>query len=153
MKHYLVLSLLAFAACKNAATPPADEHKLPTSLVSNPHTANGLDNTAANMKPTMEFKDTLYNFGTIHQDEVVMHEFSFTNTGKSPLIINSAAGSCGCTVPDWPHEPIPPGQAAIIKVTFNTAGKSGHQEKSVSLQTNTLRSVHMLYIQAEVNKK
>ena len=152
MKRYLVLSLLALAACNNTNTANHKDN-LPASLVNNPHTAGGIDNAAAGEKPTMEFTDTLHNFGSVHEDEVVQHEFSFTNKGKSPLIINSAAGSCGCTVADWPHDPIPPGQAATVKVTFNTAGKSGHQEKSVSLQTNTVRNVHMLYIQAEVSKQ
>jgi len=151
MKRCLIISLLAFAAC-NTTTTTNNPNKLPTSLVSNPHTADGMDTVAAERKPVMEFKDTLYNFGGIHEGEVVEHEFTFTNTGKTPLIINSAAGSCGCTVPSYPHDPIAPGASGVLKVTFNSAGKSGHQEKSVSIQTNTVRNVHMLYIQAEIAK-
>lgn len=154
MKHYvLALSILAFAACNNESDKPQDPNRLSTSLINNPRTANGMDTVAAANKPELTFKDTLYNFGTVHEGEVVEHEFSFTNTGKSPLIISSAAGSCGCTVPQYPKEPIGPGQSGILKVTFNSAGKAGHQEKSVSIQTNTLRNVHMLYIQAEIAKE
>jgi hypothetical protein len=153
MKRYLIISLLALAACNNANPPGNGNGKLPTSLINNPHTANGMDTAAADIKPVMELKDTLYNFGAIHEGEVAQHEFTFTNTGKTPLLINSAAGSCGCTVPDYPHEPIAPGQSAILKVTFNSAGKTGHQEKSVSIQTNTLRSIHMIYIQADIIKQ
>jgi len=153
MKRYLVISLLFLGACKNAGTDSNDKNKIPTSMVSNPHTANGLDPVAAANKPTMDFTDTLHDFGTIHEDEVVEHDFPFTNNGKSPLIITSAYGSCGCTVPNFPRDEIAPGKGAILKVTFNSAGKSGHQEKSVTIHTNTLRSVHMLYIKSEVLKK
>jgi hypothetical protein len=56
-------------------------------------------------------------------------------------------------VPDYPHDPIEPGKNGVLRVSFNSAGKSGHQEKSVSLHTNTLRGTEMLYIKAEVVKK
>jgi len=152
MKHYLLLLILALAACGDSKQQP-DDKKLPVSLVNNPHSADGIDTIAAALKPVMEFKDTLHNFGTIHENEVVAHEFSFSNTGKSPLIISSASASCGCTVADYPKEPVLPGQAATMKVTFNSTGKQGHQEKAITLQTNTLRGTQMLYIQAEVEKK
>lgn len=152
MKQYLLIAVMALAACGDNKQQP-DDKKLPASLVSNPRSAEGMDTVAAAMKPVMVFKDTLHNFGTIHENEVVAYEFSFSNTGKSPLIISSASGSCGCTVADYPKEPVMPGQAATMKVTFNSAGKQGHQEKTVTLQTNTLRSTHLLFIQAEVEKK
>jgi hypothetical protein len=56
-------------------------------------------------------------------------------------------------VPEYPKDPVPPGKSAIMKVTFNSTGKSGHQEKSVIIHANTLRNVHMLYIKADVEKK
>jgi len=152
MKRYLALALIALAACgENKKEETSD--KLPASLVNNPHSAAGIDTVAAAMKPVMQFTDTSYSFGKIQEGEVVSHEFAFTNTGKSPLIISSASGSCGCTVPDYPKEPIAPGQAAVLKVTFNSNGKGGHQEKSVTLITNTLQGRQMLFIQAEVEKK
>ena len=157
MKRLLIISLIALGACNsgdksggNSAKTPAS---LSTDLVNNPRTANGVDSSAAGVKPNMDFKDTLHDFGTIHQDEVVQHEFTFTNTGKGPLIISSASGSCGCTVPEFPRDPIAPGESATMKVTFNSAGKIGHQEKSVTIHTNTLRGIHMLYIKSEVIKK
>jgi uncharacterized protein DUF1573 len=154
MRRLLFISLLAIAACKNTnETKTNDPNKLPASLVSNPHTAGGVDNVAAELKPVMSFKDTLHEFGTIHEAEVVEYDFSFTNTGKTPLVITSATGSCGCTVPSYPHDPVAPGASAIMKVTFNSAGKSGHQEKSVAIRTNTLRATEMLYIKADIAKK
>ncbi len=149
MKRISLLVLLFLVACKSN-TDTNNKGQLPTSLVNNPRSANGVDNESAALKPTMDFADTLHDFGTIHQDEVVNYEFSFTNNGKSPLVISSAAGSCGCTVPQYPHDPVQPGKTAIMKVTFNSSGKQGHQEKSVTIHTNTLRSTHMLYIKGEV---
>lgn len=152
MKRYFAIAFLALASC--SSEKKQEESKgISTALVNNPKTAEGVDAVAAAMKPIIKFSDTLHNFGHIREGEVVSYEFSFTNTGKSPLIITTASGSCGCTVPDYPKEPIVPGQSATLKVTFNSSGKSGHQEKSVTLTTNTLAGREMLYIQAEVDKK
>lgn len=152
MKRYLAILVIALAACSENEQK-ADDKKIPTSVVNIPSSAEGVDTVAAARKPVMDFTDTLHNFGMIHEGEVVSHEFAFTNNGKSPLIISSASGSCGCTVPEYPKDPVLPGQAATLKVTFNSAGKSGHQEKSVTLITNSIRGKQMLYIQAEVEKK
>jgi len=153
MRRYFILGLVVLTACGETKKEAVnDPDKLSTSLVSNPHTASGLDTVAAEMKPVMMFTDTTHSFGKIHEGEVVSHEFNFTNNGKTPLVISSASGSCGCTVPEYPKDPILPGQSASLKVTFNSAGKSGHQEKSVTLTTNTIEGRRMLYIQAEVEK-
>jgi len=155
MKRYLVIMLLALGACSNAdnkAKSNTGGEQLPTSLVNNPHTADGVDTVAAAMKPTMDFKDTVHDFSLIHDAESVSYEFPFTNNGKTPLLITNASGSCGCTVPEYPHEPVAPGKGGIIKVTFNSTGKSGHQEKSVVIHANTVRNIHMLFIKADIKK-
>ena len=100
----------------------------------------------------MDFRDTVFDFGTMRDGEVVGHEYAFTNNGRTPLIISNASGSCGCTVADFPREPVAPGKSGSIKVSFSSAGKEGHQEKSVSLTTNSARGVHVLYIKGEVTK-
>jgi len=154
VKQYLIISLLAITACNNGKNNgTASRGSLPASMVNNPRSATGMDTVAAAMKPTMDFTDTLHNFGAMHANEVVEHDFTFTNNGKSPLIITSAFGSCGCTVPEYPRDAIAPGKSAIMKVTFNSAGKSGHQEKSVTIHANTVRTVHMLYIKADIESK
>jgi hypothetical protein len=153
MKRYLIISLLALAACNNGKTNDTDKGKFPVSMVNNPRSAMGMDTVAAAMKPTMDFTDTLHNFGAMHEDEKVSHDFTFTNNGKTALIITSAYGSCGCTVPEYPRDAIAPGKTAVMKVTFNSAGKSGHQEKSVTIHTNTVRGTHMLFIKADIEKK
>ena len=91
--------------------------------------------------PVMTFEVTEYNFGTIKQGDKVEREYKFKNTGKEPLIINEAHGSCGCTVPDWPHEPIKPNGSGVIKVTFNSAGKMGAQDKTVTLTYDTDKTI------------
>jgi hypothetical protein len=160
MKNYLIpafFSVLLLAACSNekaktTATETADTGLLSTDLVNNPRTASGNNEAAMAAMPTMDFQDTVFDFGAIKQGDVVTHEFTFTNNGKNPLIISSAKGSCGCTVPQYPDEPIPPGKSGIMKVQFNSAGKEGHQEKSISITANSKRGFHLLFIKGDVNK-
>lgn len=155
MKKYITIALLALFACnsnteKKETAAADDKNALSAGIVNNPHTAEGIDTISAAMKPVIAFKDTVHDFGKVHENEVVQYNFAFTNTGKSPLIISAAAASCGCTVADYPHDPVAPGESGIMKVTFNTSGKSGHQEKSVSLHTNTVIGSEVLYIKADV---
>lgn len=151
----LILSLsipaMFFVACEEKHEPE-NRDLLSTDLVHNPRTAEGTDSAALNALAVMDFKDTVKDFGTIKQGEVANFEFEFTNSGKSPLVISNASGSCGCTVADFPREPIIPGKSAAIKVQFSSAGKEGHQEKSVALTTNSNRGTHILYIKGDVKK-
>lgn len=80
---------------------------------------------------------TDWNFGTIEQNSPGSRYFKFTNTGSAPLIISDAKGSCGCTVPTWPKEPIMPGQSEYIKVTYDTK-RVGAFTKYVTLTTNSV---------------
>src|SRR5690606_8499536 len=77
----------------------------------------------------MTFENTRYDFGTIREGEIVTHVFKFTNTGKVPLMISDARSTCGCTVPSYPKEPIPPGKGGEISVRFDSKGKKDHQAK------------------------
>lgn len=155
MKHLkLYMAALAFtalAACNGEAenkTATKDTTLLSTDLVKNPRTADG--SVATDQMATMDFKDTLHDFGSIREGEKVMYEFEFTNNGKVPLIIAGATGTCGCTVPSYPHDPIAPGKTETMKVYFDSKGKSGHQEKAVTVKSNSVRGDQMLYIKAEV---
>jgi len=80
----------------------------------------------------------------------VEHTFTFTNEGEGPLIISNAQGSCGCTVPDWPRQPIAPGQKGQIKVSFNSTGRAGRQDKRVTLTTNAVPQSKVLNITSNV---
>ena len=114
-----------------------------------PATAQAENKNQADMK----FEADEYNFGTIKQGESVNYEFKFTNAGKEPLIITEAHGSCGCTVPEWPKEPIKKGQTGTIKVTFNSAGKMGPQDKTVTITSNAKSSPKILHIKGNIVEK
>lgn len=103
--------------------------------------------------PKISFDRNEHNFGTINEGDIVETVFTFTNTGKTELIISSAKGSCGCTVPEWPSEPIMPGESGEIKVKFNSSGKPNKQQKNVTLITNTDEGREILIIKAQVTPK
>ena len=94
--------------------------------------------------------DSVYNFGNIKQGQSVSFNFKFKNTGKRALIVTNASASCGCTVPEKPERPIMPGQTSFIKVIFNSTGKSGHQDKNVTVSANTNPSFPTIKLIGEV---
>lgn len=100
---------------------------------------------------SVQFTETEFDFGTIDSGESVTHDYKFKNTGNEPLIINSAKGSCGCTVPSWPKEPIAPGADGIISVQFDSKGKSGAQNKKVTITANTNPQQTFIYLKGNVN--
>lgn len=75
------------------------------------------------------------DFGEVEYKGDGVREFVFTNVGNEPLIITNAKGSCGCTVPDWPKEPIRPGQTGVIKIKYDTS-RPGPINKTVTITTN-----------------
>lgn len=87
--------------------------------------------------PEITFEKSVHDFGTIKQGDKVTYDFKFKNTGQADLIITDAKGSCGCTVPEYPKNPIKPEENGTIKVTFDSSGKSGLNTKSVVLTCNT----------------
>jgi hypothetical protein len=104
--------------------------------------------------PVMKFEYTMHDFGKISQGDRVNYKFNFTNTGKSPLIISNAVASCGCTKPEWPSGPIKPGDSGQINVTFNSEGKSGLQDKLITITANTNPPQNAVHLVGEVlNKK
>lgn len=102
---------------------------------------------------TMQFEETTYDFGVRDEGAVVKHVFKFKNTGNEPLVISNAKGSCGCTVPTWPKQPVPPGGTGEIAVEFNTKGKPGRQSKQVTVTANTNPTDSHLEIAGEVRPK
>lgn len=156
MKGYICLfSFLcfSFAACTDHQDEsPGGKDLLSTELVNNPRSASGMNEEDLHAMPTMDFKDTIHDFRDIKEGEVVTYKFQFTNNGRNPLIINNATGSCGCTAPDFPREPIPPGGNGFITVQFNSAGREGHQEKAVYISANTARASHVLHIKGMVRR-
>lgn len=103
--------------------------------------------------PAFQFAEERHDFGTIKEGEVVEKIFKFKNTGDAPLIISSATASCGCTVPVWPKEPIAVGEEGEIQVRFNSKGKPGMQNKTVTITANTYPKINRLTIKANVTKE
>ncbi len=85
--------------------------------------------------PKFKFVTEEIDYGTIEHNADGNREFKFTNVGKEPLIISNAVGSCGCTTPSWPKEPIKPGASDVIKVHYAT-DRVGAFEKTVTLTSN-----------------
>lgn len=102
--------------------------------------------------PVISFEHGMYNFGKITQGEKVQYNFKFTNTGKSPLIINEATATCGCTIPEKPKDPIKPGESGVIKVVFNSTGKMGMQDKVVTITSNGNPSTTEVHLIGEVKE-
>ena len=90
------------------------------------------DNAAAQ---EIKFKKETHDYGTVKYDGNGEGAFEFKNTGKAPLIISNAQGSCGCTVPEWPKEPIAPGKSAVIKVKYDTK-RPGPINKTITVTSN-----------------
>ena len=148
MKKLILLSLMTLfilVSCNNAADK-IDKNKTNTEKVqpatsqkaNNSINAQIIDDNAG--AAVFEFTNEggkVWDFGTIQQGDSPEFSFTFKNTGNEPMIISNAKGSCGCTVPQWPKEPIAPGATGEINVKFSSKGKKGSQNKTVTLTANT----------------
>ena len=103
---------------------------------------------------SITFAENAHDFGTITDGEVVTHIFKFTNTGDEPLVISRCKGSCGCTVPQCPKDPIAPGAEGEIEVRFNSKGKGAaggrKNTKTVQVFANTVTGETKITISANV---
>lgn len=103
--------------------------------------------------PVMEFSSTSHDFGAINEGDVVEYTYKFKNAGEEPLVIQHAQGSCGCTASDWTKEPIPVGGTGFVTAKFDSKGKSGYQEKTVTVTANTWPKQTTLKFKAMVKAK
>lgn len=102
---------------------------------------------------SIQFEKTVHDFGRINEGQLVHTVFKFTNTGKLPLLISHAQGSCGCTVPRWPKAPLKPGESGEIAVQFDSHDKMGEVEKTVTVSANTHPASIVLTIKSTVVPK
>ncbi|MFM7015912.1 MAG: DUF1573 domain-containing protein [Bacteroidota bacterium] len=148
-----IIAGFLFVSCgnKNEQQNNSEEVRVSPDIVNNPETANGeiLDKTGV---PKFNFEEITHDFGTIESGTSVTYEFKFKNSGDKDLIISQAKGSCGCTQPEYPKDPIAPGDEGVIKVTFNSTGISGQITKNVTLVANTSPNTKVLTITGEVIK-
>ncbi len=152
----IVLLFLVFSialGCKNESKDSIPEDAINPAVIENPATASSDPSTAKDNVPVLKFENDTHNFGTIVQGEKISYAYKFTNVGKAPLVIRSAQGSCGCTVPEFPKDPVAPGESGIINVTFNSEGKQGHQDKTVTIISNTMPNTYTLYVVGDVTVK
>ncbi len=106
------------------------------------------ENQAVNS--TIDFESKVVDYGKIENGSDGERKFVFKNNGTDPLIIKNAKGSCGCTVPTWPREPIAPGATAEIGVKYDTK-RTGQFTKTITLTTNADKRPVILTIKGNVN--
>ncbi|MCX6200365.1 MAG: DUF1573 domain-containing protein [Bacteroidetes bacterium] len=134
----LVFVLAVFSCRKKGELPPTA--KLEAELLKDTTEITFIDSTS-------------FGFDTINEGDKIHHDFRLKNTGTKNLLIANAFGSCGCTVPEYPKDPVKPGDTATIKVTFNSTGKHDEQHKTVTLVCNTVKRNEMLYLEGFVKAK
>ncbi len=139
---FTIIALIT--ACGNSSESRLDAGD----LVKNPKSASGIDKTVA--MPVISFEKTEHDFGNLMLGENVTYSFKFENKGNADLIISSVEASCGCTVAKYNKEPIKPGKADFISVSFDSNSRKGMQNKLVSIMSNTQPSKTNLRIKANV---
>ena len=135
-----------------STTKPATQPVKPstTQITPPPSAAASAAMTPAGKTTAIKFEESSYAWGSIKEGEKMTHIFKFKNVGSNDLIISDAHGSCGCTVPEWPKEPIKAGKNGEIKVVFDSKGKAGDQQKTVTLTANTEPANTVLTIKGSV---
>ncbi len=141
--YLIVLLVFLMAACGNSD----QKGKLSPDLVNNPISADSKE--TANL-PVIQFEENFHDFGRVIRGEIVSYSFKFKNTGKADLLISKVSSSCGCTVPKYPKTPVKPGEEGIVEVSFNSSGRKGYQNKSVTVLSNAQPNTKILRIKAEV---
>jgi|TARA_B110000263_G_scaffold178589_1_gene156250 hypothetical protein len=150
----VIVLLFAFGCSSNVSELELRIAKLETQIASMSRGGgSGGSLVSEGSFPEFQFQNEEHNFGEIYDGDVVSHIFTFTNTGKAPLIISKATASCGCTVPSWPKQPIAPGGKGQIQVQFDSSNKPGIQNKVITITSNTETKVKKLLIKAQVSPK
>lgn len=151
MKRIFVLAVMAmsFASCQNTA-----KNNTAAAIATETKADTAKDAAVpAGDAAVMSFENGEYNFGEITQGEKVSYSYKFKNVGKSPLIILNATATCGCTVPEVPKEPVKPGEEGEIKVVFDSNGKSGMQDKVITVTSNAQPHIASLHLTGEVKEQ
>ena len=140
---FLSIILLSFlVSCET------NDSKISENLVNNPSSADS--NNKSTKLPKIEFENYEHNFGKILEGEQLSYSFKFKNTGDAPLLITAVEKTCGCTSPEFPKEPIKPGDEGKITITYDSKGHNGFQNKRLVVKANTNPSETILRIKAQV---
>ncbi len=152
-KFISIISVIFLTACGSQVSDlELRVAKLETEIASM-RKGGGSTSVPAGAFPKFSFDQEEHNFGQIRDGDIVSHTFRFTNSGEAPLIISKATAACGCTVPQWPKQPIPVGGSGEIQVQFDSSNKPGMQNKVVTITANTESKVKKLLIRAQVNPR
>ena len=156
IKNILMIctALAVLSSCGNTNTnsETTAEAVTETATTETPTVANTADQSVA-AAGVIEYEESVFDFGTVKEGDIVEHSFTFKNTGSQPVILSQVAASCGCTTPDYTKTPVLPGETGEIKVSFNSAGQTGVQQKIVTVSSNAENSVSTVQIKGTVEKK
>jgi len=124
-------------------------------VMTTPITNNAQSTPAPEQKPegplpVIEFEKMEHDFGNVSEGRKVTYTYKFKNTGQAPLIIQGAQPSCGCTAPDWSRNPIPVGGTGFVTAEFDTKGKPGANNKTITVTANTWPKTTTLRFKANV---
>lgn len=137
---FFVLMLVVFSCKKSNSLEDLEGKYIEEQLAKHP-------------KTEIEFDKTEHDFGTIQQGEIVETQFMLKNTGTNDLYVAQARASCGCTVPQVTKEAIKPGKSTPIKVKFDSNGKQGNVEKTITITCNSENLVEQVKIKASIKTK
>lgn len=101
----------------------------------------------------IEFAESVFDFGQVKEGEIVEHEYTYTNTGTAPVILSQVSASCGCTTPSYTQTPVLPGKSGEVKVSFDSNGQVGKQQKIVTIVSNADNRVTTIQLKGEVLSK
>ncbi len=138
---FVFIAMLIIAGCKN------DNGNISTDVISNPASAGG---ESGSKQPQISFDTREHDFGKVIDGEIVSYSFKFTNTGEADLVITSVHASCGCTVADYPKEPLAPGEEGYIDLKFDSQRRLGFNHKEVKVMSNTRPNKTVLHMKAKV---
>lgn len=144
---WIIFCLTIFMSCKNENNKSAQS--------GSENKTSGLVDPIADTSnyTTIQWLDSVQQFGKVTDGEKVLISFNFKNTGNKPLIITNVTAGCGCTVPEKPEAPIAPGKEGIIKAEFNSEGRVGQVTKNVTVTCNTITQNYTLLFEGEVIAK
>ena len=161
MKKYFFVSTVALAAFMFSCNSETASTDSATDAVETTVVEPAVETTVNEAVPVtteltevtaMKLDRMEHDFGKIPDTAPVETSFVVTNTGDKPLLITNAQGSCGCTVPDYPKDPIAPGESRDMKVSFNPNGKEGVNNKTVTITANTEPATTIINIKSDVTK-
>ncbi|MGE0090495.1 MAG: DUF1573 domain-containing protein [Bacteroidales bacterium] len=111
---------------------------------------NKIGSEAINGEPEITFDTLFYDFGDLTQGEKASVTFKFKNTGTADLLILDAYSTCGCTIPEYSNQPVASGEEGKVEVVFDSANRSGLQNKTITLKINNHQGEKSLWIKANV---